>query len=370
MSVAVCSGARALVIAENRIATKQDLFAIQYLNLTGSGFSTLSRVSRSWLSFYLALVKQGFFRITAPMGAICDAHRNAGGTTGSIRSAYRAHAELEGLGYITRQTMHLGDNSKRSDIRINRERFDFLVSRSDTVPHVPEWQVSSPTSTPDLLHPNYPVVSRSNRLLKSNFNANTGRTKDEEPLDERSKKCANWINPLLYTIGVVLRSERVDGADLIQQRARASLVAGGLLGGWTPAKWWEMTHAEREHVCRSQLIPLLVSADPSCFNNQPVKKEKYKGMAWKQAGEKSVSGLGGSLMAFFEKAPMEPIGEDIMQAIRNIAGTNNIEISGRTEKKPPPLSKSVPAVEMVLDDDELKILQEAKRKMQFFTDGT
>ena len=315
----------------SRVAHRNDLFQVDFLIISAPVFQTLPKVARSWLAFYVALVKLGFCRVVAPMAAINDAHRQAGANNSSLRSAWRAHAELERLGFITRKTLHLGENSIQSDIEIVAEKFKFFILCDKNL-HVPK------------SHPSY-SSSNSDQAIKSNLESKI-QSGDREPKREQEpEKKRAWINPVIYTLGVVLRGEKKGLREATMAKAALALCVGGMLSDWTPARWWAMGHEEREYCARAILLPALHSQVFSMFaNNAPKKQIQKQNPA--QPYRNTV------------KAPLgfSDLDAGTLAEFRKISG------------EPKEFSPCVE--ENLLTAQELAILSTAKSKARIFTDGT
>jgi len=344
-----------------KTAKKKDLFRITYLNLGFAGYQALPKGARSWLAYFVALVKLGYGRIEAPLGALVDAHIKSGGNNRSTRSAFRALAELEKLGYISRRAPRLGSNYAQSVININFDRFQFFLSEACNkkcvnIPHVPNCQ---PSCTLNI--PSDPVTILFNSALKSTLNA-TPKTENRKPETGTADNRKNWINPIIYTLGVVLRADNAPDRDQVLDMARR-IVADSGGGHWkhTVDSWWRMCHAEREHAARNEILAVCRNTDPKTLAlPQTTKKQKQEVIPMERLN-----------MADIGRSDWEGVPDDIkaqFAAIRAGAAPTAKGTATETKKSPlpaPPLDietgfSPVHPPEFCLSPAELEILRAAE----------
>lgn len=307
----------AVVKCDNRhIARKNDLFSIEYCYTSRIGTGNMSALGRSYLMFFLALIKSGFCRVEAPIAALCDAQFRAFGYTKSTRSAYRALAELERGGFIKRRKFRIKENSKISIIDINRENFEYFLknksflSHKDT--HVTNRQTYELTNNPTKLQTSKPVKN----ISISNYNCKNNTKKQKK----RQK-----VNPVLYTVGCVVRADGLPWSyyfrlrDIIEKRVNP----GGLEFARYDNIWPSMSFAERESCARREIIPSLVS----------MQKGESKKM-------EDLTSLIGALADKWSNKKRLP----------------ELKISHVESEKPKHINS--------LDSDELEILRNAKKRLQ------
>jgi len=339
-----------------KTAQKKDLFRITYLNLGFAGYQALPKGARSWLAYFVALVKLGYFRIEAPLGALADAHTKAGGNNRSTRSAFRALAELEKLGYISRRAPRLGSNYAQSVININLERFQFFLSEACNkkcvnITHMPNCQPSyTPNTSCD------PVASFTNSALRSTLKAKP-ETENRKPKTRTADNRRNWINPIIYTLGVVLRADNAPDRDQVIDMARR-IVADSGGGHWkhTIDSWWRMSHAEREHAARNEILTVCRNTDPSMLSRPKTKKQKTEVIPMERLN-----------MADIGRSDWEDVPDDIkaqFAAIRTGTATTAATGPTKTPRPAPPVevcTGNIPGAEpLCLSPAELEILRAAE----------
>jgi hypothetical protein len=291
-----------------RLASTGDLDRIEYCCSVGlKGTQGLGRLARVWLAYYLTLVRLGYARIEAPMGAICASQWRACGDTSSQRSAYRAHAELERHGFITRKTLRIGRSTVGSKISINVERFDFwlrgktVVGASSTVSHVspalptchsdkvssssPKLQTNDPEdfvfiSSSDLKSKNRASLEDSSRgergagryskkIREQEGSGKRGAGSGEA--NEKKSRRKGAMNGILYSLGLVLQADRPADQSALMFLADKLLSSGNRTvfdrDFYTDKKWIAMGFDEREHVSREVFVPALrlALAEPETF---------------------------------------------------------------------------------------------------------
>ena len=254
----------------SRTAGPNDLFAITSVRKSLSGSGSLSRSGRSWLAYLGALAIDGFYRIEATISELAHAQWLAVGDTKSVRTAFRALAELEQHGIIRRDTFRIGENRLKTIIELRREKFIFWTQRPER--NVIQTTTVSDNSTPLPERQNLESTNHSKTLHDPNserlsFNSNI--SKKSAKTDKEGQDRENWVHPMLYTIGVVLRGADHPRLKALYCKAKAIVLGkipdpGIRLSHWTPDRWWTMTHDEREFVARCELIPLLEQ------NNTPI----------------------------------------------------------------------------------------------------
>lgn len=314
----------------SRTANRNDLFSINHVHMSLKGCESLSFLGRAWLAYIVALVRTGYTEIKAPMWAIQKAQWLAVGYSNSKSSAYRGLAELENAGFISRPSFRVGSDNKISVIHFSLDRFVYwtkvvnnnvipLPTKSHKGAHVSSCEGYDCTSNPPKLDSFVPVSlsldsSKSKKRARKN---GTGRYE---------------TNPVLWSIGHVLREDKEPRIKRIYVTARA-IFDGKIksdaidLAVWTPARWWSMTHDEREYIARVELIPALKGAKKMPKTSKPF--------------ESLVSGVIGSF-----NRPAE-LDDEVYQFVT------------RQKIKPVPAE-----IESTLDPEDMKILEAAKKRAE------
>lgn len=325
-----------------KIARKSDLFKITHCRTSLKGCEGLSRLGRFWLAYYVELVLRDYEEIQAPMGAICHAQWLAVGHTASLSSAYRAHNELEKHGFIKRVQCRLGKDSKLSIIEIIHERFKFWINcYSKNSPNSKSGEVSDKT-----LHMSkcetYEFTSNPSKLQTSNpdsLSLNCNKSKKHAKNEKPKTKFDSWTNPVLYTIGVVLRADRDRDGRRLYSLARSILVGKNQcldLREWTPDRWWTMTHSEREYCARTLILPQL----------------KQVGKMPKP--DKRIEEVIQAITGRYERP------KELDSAVERLLGA-------RTSSEAPPLeySEDMSRAIQAIDADELAVLKAAKARIEY-----
>ena len=269
---------------QGRTANRHDLDLINWMPLRGS-WSHLSKPARSWAAFYRALSSLGYSRVRAPMAALVDVHARAGGVSVSLRSAYRAHTELEKHGLIMRRSCRIKDVSEGSDIVLcdkylhvpKRQTFDLNIQKSslrtaaagvgECAAKVGGDQESTPAAAG--------VGECSSVENSASVSGHTRENrKEQDKIKNRAKP--SIIHPFLYTLGIVARRRMgIEGARIILDFAEQQLYAGGMLGKWAGntgrSLWWSMMVCEREFAA-GKILNELACASPSHVPRKQKKK--------------------------------------------------------------------------------------------------
>lgn len=233
---------------KSRTATKNDLEKIVY-TITGiEGMRDLKPLARSWLCWMIALARIGYSRISAPMGAITDAQFRSFGYTSSERSAYRALATLESLGFLRRRNFRGSWKHTVIDIDLDRLKFWLHTPTNEHVStHLPSCQPLEPTNRS---YPGSSVFNSNGQNSKTHANKNkTGGT--------GKRRYEMWSHGVLYTLGVVL--EGCADKTAIIARARDDMRGANLDidKKYTDEYWRLLPIAQRELIARNELIPSL-----------------------------------------------------------------------------------------------------------------
>ena len=255
-------------VSSCRIAYVNDLFSIQPCELALKGCGSLSFLARTWLAYFIALVRLDYNQIKAPVGALAHAQWLAvAGYSRSRSSAFRALKELEQAGFIHRHKLRVGRDCRGLVIDLNHDRFTYWTQerKLNVLPLRTMSQVSPCVST---RHPDY-VTNNSHMLhttKSDDLSFNSSRSNKHTKPENQETLFDSWSDPRLYTIGIVLKQTAPPDRKFIYKRARA--VLGGLiecpaldLAHWTPDQWWTMTHAEREHYALTTLLPAIRGAN-------------------------------------------------------------------------------------------------------------
>lgn len=299
------------------------------------GAQGLSRAARSFLAWYLSLVRMGFETVKAPMGAITDCQFRASGHTTSESTAYRAHRELENHGYISRRKFRGGERLTIVDIHV--ERFQYWLQRDkkcDNNLHLSKSQTYPVTSTPAKLQ-------TTNSLFRS-FNSNRSKNHTKPQMDRTesvtpppsqpkretgSADPSRWKHhPVVYSCLKVLANDR-DRWSILQKVKRSIDAGDGVVNQvYTRDYWLQLPHTHREHIAKTEIIP------------------SFRGGTMEQPREQSIDKLIAQLCSNKtterRTKSTEQYGERVVVS----------EYGKKPELKP------------ILDGDDLKILEAAKRR--------
>lgn len=268
----------AVLLSASKIAYTVELFRIKECVTALKGCEGLTALGRSWLAFYVALVREGYEQVKAPMGAITHAQSLAFGYTNSKSSAFRAHNELEKHGFIKRHTHRAGEDSKRSVIDIIIDRFTYWTQRPfNNVLPLPTNTYTAPRVS--MRHTDY-LTSYSPKLQTTDPDSlisNSYKSKSHANNKKPKTGFDSWVDPRLFTIGVVLKADSEPARKSIYKLA-SEILAGKVKNSpldfdhWPTGKWQNMLHPEREHIARREFIPALKGAHKMPKPDQRVSK--------------------------------------------------------------------------------------------------
>lgn len=264
--------------SDRRTAYINDLYAIQRVEIALKGCEALTYLARTYLAYYIGLVRRGHHQIRAPIGAIIHAQWLATGYSNSTSSYHRARRELEKAGFIRVHTHRTGPDSKRSVIDLDHSRFTYWTQKrsfnvlplrtvSDKHSQVSERHLDDVTNNFGMLHNSDP------ESLGFNSNKSNCRTKKQTMGSSDNIR----VDPRLYTIRHVLRQTKARDWRLVGRRAEQAVegkikVAGLELDYWTEARWFEMSWPEREFHALKALIPALRGNKPMPKPDERVKQ--------------------------------------------------------------------------------------------------
>lgn len=236
------------------IANVRDLEAMLgqiQVELRGTGNLT-SRAKRSY-RWFAELASRGFTSVRAPLGAHAHLQWLAFGETKSISTIQRSFVELESQGLIRRLKCRRGDIST---IEIEVSRFNFYIQRHRQFKDPPCGTYS------------YPSVHRSNcdadeitgDISVSNSQRShvvTTSLLSKKNAKKEKRTFADWIHPLVFTLGVVCYNLGQAERERLQ-RAAVSAIADKEppFDYWTPERWQAMAIPVREKTAR-ELLPAL-----------------------------------------------------------------------------------------------------------------
>lgn len=251
-----------------RLATQKDIDRIQFiLYLVGSHYG-LSALGSRFFFFLLTLRKMGYLGCKVSIGALTTAGRRCG-ITNSDRTTFRGLAELEKNGIITRQKFRVKTDRFETIIHFSQEKFDRFVREKPTSIEIPDntyidsqlpnWQKEDLTSKPVILP------------LTVNPIANVKKAKSI-PKKPREKQINH---PIVATLIAVLTGYKRWFAC---ERAKREIVnmdvsnhSGVDFVHWGE-RWQSMSFAEREHIAKTEIAPLLLDKttyfSKNCFAPQ------------------------------------------------------------------------------------------------------
>lgn len=260
------STAKAREVSKHQIAYENDLFRIERCELALKGCESLTFLGKSWLAYFIGLVRLNYNQIKASIGALNHAQRIAVGYSNSRSSAFRALKELEREGFIRRHKLRVGRDCRGVVIDLHHERFTYWTQQRNfnVLPLRTKSQVSPCVSTrhPDDVTNNSSMLGTTDpEALVSNSSGSNKHTNNKTP----ETKLDLWVDPRLYTVGLLLKKSPRPDAKLVYKRARAALAdqiscPGLELDHWTPERWYSMTHNEREYHALHTLLPAITGA--------------------------------------------------------------------------------------------------------------
>lgn len=206
-----------------------------------------------WLCFLAVLVRLGYERIEACQGALTDCEERTSGEAGSSRATtYRALADLEEHGWITRARRSSG---RRLIINFSAKLIDFVNGKA--VRAVPKKSDNIlPVSSCDTLDRTInPSPSPSPSALISPVQSDA-RARGDCMVKTKPRK---RFPPVVYSLRCVAPPRL---RELLTRIAVAEMVAGdvGRSGvDWEhwAATWAEIGIAAREHFAREEILPAL-----------------------------------------------------------------------------------------------------------------
>lgn len=249
-------------INPQRIASKNDLYRIDYCVFQLPGTISLSPRARRYLFFIISLVKVGYSGIAAPMAAIADAIFRTQGQTAGIRTLRSALVELESAGYVCRRRCRTGANCKQAVIDFQLERFVFWtkIRSRNVIPHPTLSHISS-------CRQNLPADDRRINHRVNNDNSPVTNIK-EQRARTRSKKSAKKqkYHPVFYTLLCVIPSSPVR-PKMIDLASREISCGSGSQSGvdWSHfTRLWRALDpypgGGRERTAKREIVPLLYDA--------------------------------------------------------------------------------------------------------------
>ena len=249
------------------LAKSRDLSTITFAILQGAQALTL--LERRWFSLFIAVAKIEFWGISVSIGELTEHEFRVNHQTRSERSTYRALEGLEKKGFIFRRKFRVGPNKFNTKIYFNESSFRWYLQKSTQ--NVTPTHTYTHTCTPlpsgqqDLRTKNNGVLLSSSipNLLDCNRRA---RTVKQNP------KIASYLLPILITLRAMMPGARRiglgSGAEraLILRRAERELSSGDYVSGvdwqyWASRPWKELSHAQRDNIACTEIIPYLVAPD-------------------------------------------------------------------------------------------------------------
>jgi hypothetical protein len=254
-------------ITFDKIARKNDLYRIVATIFELPGTSNLSRRARRYLFFFIALAREGYCQIVAPLAVLADAIYRAQGQTASIRTLSSALAELERAGFILRHKCRLGAHHSSSVIDLYPERFAFWTRvRTQKISPLP----ISPQPTSSYISPCRQVLPTDDRTIdhsRVNSCCSSVINNKEQRARARSNKSANFAyHPIIYTLICVIDKNDARKAELLDT-AKREIAGGENLTGIDWSYYSRLWHSldsnpggRRERTARAEIIPLLTGS--------------------------------------------------------------------------------------------------------------
>jgi hypothetical protein len=195
-----------------------------------------------------------------PIAALTQAHYLAcPRACRSESSTYRALRWLEQRGFLRRRKLRLGPNRFRVIIDLQVGRFKFFLRQRHTSSHMhpqlSEKQFDDLLNNPSNLQ--VPTSNYSATTAKSNSHTTEHQEHDRK---DPGQHLGHNQHPVRYTCQIVLENA-ADRAALLRridaELAGATDQCAVAWQYWTPARWYQMPHNEREAYAVVELIPAL-----------------------------------------------------------------------------------------------------------------
>lgn len=239
-------------------------------NLSGTG-NLSSRAKRTYY-WFAELAARGFVSVRAPMGAHAHLQWLSFGQTKSISTFRRSVAELERAGYINRRNCRRGDVAT---IDIDLDKFKFYIQQNRRFKPLPcgtfeHHSVHQSSCPPDEFTSNY-VVSKKHRS-----HVVTTSLLSKKSAKKTKTGFADWIHPIVFSIGVVCYSLGRRERERLQQAA-LSAIADKMepFDYWTAERWQAMSIPVRENTAR-ELLPELKGIAERYEKNRADRRERIK----------------------------------------------------------------------------------------------
>lgn len=242
-------------INHSRIAGPNELYSTNWVQSQLIGAQTLSRGTRGYLWFCLALVKRGYETIAATQREIADSYYRATGGNRSIRSLQYALNELEENGFVRRSKYRVGSDHFRSVIVINKDAFAFWTrERSKNVTPIPT-PVYNSSYAQKMPKDTGREITPCNNLLSSD-------SEYKEPRAHmRSKSNAKQFkfHPIIFSLLTVLKWPKFEPVEIQLAKAELSGLVDRTEIRWSKWErdWQRLPIDEREGICRTSFLPRL-----------------------------------------------------------------------------------------------------------------
>lgn len=254
-------------INTSRIAGPSDLYSINWIQSQLIGSQKISKGTRGYIWFLLALVKQGFETISATQREIADAYYRASGGNKSVRSLQYALKELEEIDFIRRSKYRIGPDHFRSVIVINTEAFSFWTrKRTKNISPIPTQNYTSPYAQN--------MQKDTGRSIKPcNYSPSSVNENKEPRVRARCKTNARQFNfhPIIFSLLTVLRWPKTEPPELRLARAELAGQVDRTEIAWPKweREWQRLPIDEREGICRTSFLPRLRDHSSDGFKCPP-----------------------------------------------------------------------------------------------------
>ena len=248
---------------KDHLADSRALEQIEDCLMRLAGTGNLTPRARQALCLCVAAIRKGYTGISACMDAISRTIYRLCGQARSVRSAFRAFAELEKAGFIIRQKFRIGPDHFVSKIRFNLAKFAYWTCGK--VSHIS-------SSLPDCQQ--YEVTSEgvlvNSRNLSPNVEHKPARVSERyvgggKPQKEQGGKTRVREHPIVFTLRCIVRGSNrryIIARAEVELTSRAMRTSGADLDKWEPA-WTGLSIPEREIIAREQLVPYLAKMQPA-----------------------------------------------------------------------------------------------------------